>query len=81
MAKQFVGFFSFLLSLPLGWAIFELYKDNDAFDLSFLKEHESSKYSFYASFRDKYLYSCSRNYQERKLLPRIDLHNRHRSRF
>jgi hypothetical protein len=41
MAKQFVGFFSFLLSLPLGWAIFELYKDNDAFDLSFLKEHES----------------------------------------
>jgi hypothetical protein len=46
MAKQFVGFFSFLLSLPLGWAIFELYKDNDAFDLSFLKEHESSKYSF-----------------------------------
>ena len=44
MAKQFVGFFTFLLSLPLGYAIFELYKDNDAFDLSFLKEHESSKY-------------------------------------
>ncbi|CBY12072.1 unnamed protein product [Oikopleura dioica] len=41
MAKQFVGFFAFLLSLPLGWAIYQLYNDNDAFDLTFLKEHES----------------------------------------
>ena len=80
MAKQFVGFFTFLLSLPLSWAIFTLYNDSEAFDLSFLKEHESGN-SFFSIFEIIFLSSRQRNYQKQKLLSRFDLHNPHRSRF
>ena len=43
MGKQFVGVFPVLLFGGLGWATYQLYLDNDAFDLRFLNEHEAGE--------------------------------------